>query len=56
MKVLYIGEQNIDTFAQSENAYGASSDTFEKQFDFMKYKAELMNKGLPSLLLHKYIF
>ncbi len=47
MKVLYIGEQNIDTFAQSENAYGASSDTFEKQFDFMKYKAELKAQNIP---------
>ena len=46
MDVLYIGEQNIDMFAQSENAYGVSSVQFDEQFDFMNYKAELKAQNI----------
>lgn len=44
--VLYIGEQNIDNFAQKENAYGISSVKFDESFDFMNYKAELKSKNI----------
>lgn len=44
--VLYIGEQNIDNFAQKENAYGISSVEFDESFDFMNYKAELKSKNI----------
>lgn len=44
--VLYIGEQNIDNFAQKENAYGISSVKFDECFDFMNYKAELKSKNI----------
>lgn len=46
MDVLYIGEQNIDMFAQGENAYGVSSVQFDEQFDFMNYKAELKAQNI----------
>ncbi|MCI9125585.1 MAG: bifunctional phosphoribosyl-AMP cyclohydrolase/phosphoribosyl-ATP diphosphatase HisIE [Eubacterium sp.] len=46
MEVLYIGEQNIDMFAQGENAYGVSSVQFDEQFDFMNYKAELKAQNI----------
>lgn len=44
--VLYISEQNIDNFAQKENAYGISSVKFDESFDFMNYKAELKSKNI----------
>ena len=44
--VLYIGGQNIDNFAQKENANGISSVKFDESFDFMNYKAELKSKNI----------